>query len=449
MADTFPNSRSPPRTAYVVAAVNAPLLWKHQADAICTGVADQTPINNALINFKTVHLSQGTFTTSAPVNTNLDNIILEGEGFGTIIQQANGVNQDVISCGRRNNKQIQIKDLLVDGNKGNNASGRGIAFTAYDSSIDNVYIQNCPGNGFDGEVPSSATDHSVDNFISRIRTVSNGGTGFIWGTGVGGTANDHYFRDIVSHDNIGDGVNLIGSDCSVDLLHSYSNGDNGVVIQGSLNHILRGFSEVNGKEGFLLFKGGGFDTTLVACMSKNNSTNSAGTYNGFNLDGGAGVFAQQKCTLLGCMAFDSKGSKTQGWGVINNNINAGTRNVVIGGDFTPNLTGSIQSFGIFLPYLKAININSPSFQDDILSGTFPIDSIGVNTVTIAHGLDITPRIQDCYLSVLQDTAVDDWAYNLLKVVSTGAINVIAKINVSIPSITAGATARLGLRVGIP
>ena len=82
----------------------------------------------------------------------------------------------------------------------------------------------------------------------------------------------------------------------------------------------------------------------------------------------------------------------------------------------------------------------------LLSGTFAIDSTGVKTVTTAHGLSVTPDIQDIQLTVTENTDVDDWAYNLLKVESVDATNVVAKINVSTQSGTASATAKLAILV---
>ncbi len=86
-------------------------------------------------------------------------------------------------------------------------------------------------------------------------------------------------------------------------------------------------------------------------------------------------------------------------------------------------------------------------ENNILSGAFAIDSAGIKTVTIAHGLAITPAVQDCYLTVVQNTAVDDWSYNMIKVTATNATNVTAKINVSSASATGGTTAKLGLKAG--
>jgi hypothetical protein len=86
-------------------------------------------------------------------------------------------------------------------------------------------------------------------------------------------------------------------------------------------------------------------------------------------------------------------------------------------------------------------------ENTVLSPAFAIDGVALITVTIPHGLSITPTIQDCTLTVLEDTNVDDWGYNLLKVDNVGAANVVAKINVTVASATGGATAKLSLRIG--
>ncbi len=80
----------------------------------------------------------------------------------------------------------------------------------------------------------------------------------------------------------------------------------------------------------------------------------------------------------------------------------------------------------------------------VLSGTFAIDSTGVKTVQIAHGLSITPSNYRCALTVLENTNVDDWACSAPKVDSTNVTHVVAKINVTSASLTGGATAKLGL-----
>lgn len=97
--------------------------------------------------------------------------------------------------------------------------------------------------------------------------------------------------------------------------------------------------------------------------------------------------------------------------------------------------------------LKLRNIDGYVTESNKLSATFAIDSTGTRTVTIAHGLAITPAEEDCCLTVIEDTNVDDWGFDLLKVDSVDATNVTAKIHVSTASATGSATAKLALRVG--
>lgn len=84
----------------------------------------------------------------------------------------------------------------------------------------------------------------------------------------------------------------------------------------------------------------------------------------------------------------------------------------------------------------------------LLSGTFPIDATGLNTLTTAHGLGTTPVLKDIQLTVVINAGDedDDWAFDLLKVQSVDATNVVAKINVSTASASTGADARLAILV---
>lgn len=79
------------------------------------------------------------------------------------------------------------------------------------------------------------------------------------------------------------------------------------------------------------------------------------------------------------------------------------------------------------------------------SATFAIDATGLHTLTMPHGLRGAPVAGAVQVVVLEDTAVDDWAYDLLKV-AVDATNVVVKIHVSSASATGGAVARVGARV---
>jgi len=90
-------------------------------------------------------------------------------------------------------------------------------------------------------------------------------------------------------------------------------------------------------------------------------------------------------------------------------------------------------------------------ENVVLSPTFTIDNVGLKTVTIPHELSVTPTKEGCCLTVVEETDVDDWRFDLLKVDSVDATNVTVKIHVSNASATAGATARIALLVvtGLP
>lgn len=78
-----------------------------------------------------------------------------------------------------------------------------------------------------------------------------------------------------------------------------------------------------------------------------------------------------------------------------------------------------------------------------MTGTFAIDSTGTKTITINYNFGFIPSgVEHCQISVVEETNVDDWAYDLLKVDSISATQVVAKVNVSTASSTGGATARV-------
>lgn len=86
-------------------------------------------------------------------------------------------------------------------------------------------------------------------------------------------------------------------------------------------------------------------------------------------------------------------------------------------------------------------------ENDVISDIFAIDSIGVGTIIIPHGLAIKPKIQDCCLTVVKNTNVTDWEYTSLIVESVGSKNITVKIYVSKASGTVGSTAQIGMKVG--
>jgi len=85
-------------------------------------------------------------------------------------------------------------------------------------------------------------------------------------------------------------------------------------------------------------------------------------------------------------------------------------------------------------------------ETNLLSAAFAIDGVATITVTTAHGLGYTPATKDISVTVVENTAVDDWTYGFVKIVSAVA-NVVVKVRVTGASATGGATAKLAIKIG--
>jgi polygalacturonase len=71
-----------------------------------------------------------------------------------------------------------------------------------------------------------------------------------------------------------------------------------------------------------------------------------------------------------------------------------------------------------------------------------IDSTGTKVATIAHGLNVTPSVNDVLVSLSRVTAVSDPAFGYLWCESTTGVNVVVRLRVSTASVTAGAVVRI-------
>ena len=84
---------------------------------------------------------------------------------------------------------------------------------------------------------------------------------------------------------------------------------------------------------------------------------------------------------------------------------------------------------------------------NLLSAAFAIDGVATITVTTAHGLGYTPNTRDIAVTIIENTAVDDWTYGFVKVTTVDATNIVVKVRVTAASATGGATAYLAIKIG--
>ncbi len=127
---------------------------------LCDGLEDNTKVNASVAACSTtgglVHLTKGSFSIASYVSIGYNNaelsVTLEGEGWGpsitggvTKLKLAANANCGVVNIWGKNN---HIRNLAVDGNKANNATGStGVTIAADNRSMEWVYIYDCKTNG--------------------------------------------------------------------------------------------------------------------------------------------------------------------------------------------------------------------------------------------------------------------------------------------------------------
>jgi hypothetical protein len=153
------------------------------------GEDDSTVIQAAIDSgIKNLALSPGTFYISSPLIPRAE-LTIEGRGRGTILKTSKNADCDIFSW-TENLPRLQIKDLSLDGNKGNNNAGNGISGPCYFSMFNNLFIQEFPEDGINISKPGEGS--TVDNIFRDIWTRKNGGNGFSLGvTGGDGHCSDN------------------------------------------------------------------------------------------------------------------------------------------------------------------------------------------------------------------------------------------------------------------
>lgn len=149
---------------------------------------------------------------------------------------------------------------------------------------------------------------------------------------------------------------------------------------------------------------------------------------GVNLQG-------NRSTFLGAVITDND---------INVNVSSGaTGNRFIGGRIQSPGTTNVSNSGTGTIFDRVVGYRT---QNRVISEEFALDSTGVRTLSISHGLDVTPDREDCSLTLSVDAAQEDFRCDAPWVRQTSGSTVSAKIRVSAASATAGLRGRLILDV---
>jgi len=140
----------PPRSSVTFIVAAADSLHKERADFVCDGVDDQEEINAAINALPAgggkVVLLEGTYHLTAPIRILKSNVVLEGNGWNTVLflEDGSDCNMIEIGDGTVSIRGIRIKALKIDGNGANQSAGDVIyVHGASGSEIYDVLIKNC------------------------------------------------------------------------------------------------------------------------------------------------------------------------------------------------------------------------------------------------------------------------------------------------------------------
>uniref|UniRef100_A0A6H1ZFD6 Putative pectate lyase n=1 Tax=viral metagenome TaxID=1070528 RepID=A0A6H1ZFD6_9ZZZZ len=147
------------RNAFMVSASNAPVYYTTQALRTCDGVADEVQIQAAIDSLPSsggkIILSPGQFNITAPIAYTTSNVIIEGQGVGTVLKLVAASNCNIITvdstgtAGPNSTRSLAFRNFKIDGNKANQTTaGHGIQLRrVYVPVIENVHFYDCFGTG--------------------------------------------------------------------------------------------------------------------------------------------------------------------------------------------------------------------------------------------------------------------------------------------------------------
>lgn len=425
-----------------------------------------------------------------------DGVNLLGAGRGaTVIKLANGSDAHVIKFGQRVTTTVVVSDcsvqsMEIDGNRDNQTmpaeavdhwQGIDVASGCSRIVLRDLYIHDTPYYGI-GMQRDAITDSTIENVVIE----DTGADGIDWkndsGNGVGNHIKNVTVRrwgkisgltapqaaiDVRSGVSVS-GIYVEGMTGDTGIVGVRTQGDNDATSTGIAKHppsvenvTIIGDNRVNSvglrittrntsvrgamvkacSDGVRLSRP---DCELIGVHAVNN------TASGIRLtvDGSTALEADT-CSIIGSVVRDNSTAgiiydsvdeiNVVGVEVRNNgvghDIRSGSSNIrVIGGSCTGNTT-NVSDLGT-VTYIRHVS----GFRTyTTVKTSVAIDSTGVKSFVIPHGLAFTPSIEDVTLQLLRKTNVGDWSAGFLWTTSADATNINGQIRVLTASATSGAT----------
>lgn len=321
-----------------VAAAGASMQSKQLADYFCDGTDDDVQINAAL-DGGPVRLSEDEFTIGAPITIPTGGALV-GAGQGTLLKAKSSLNDNIIELDSVEQEEVLIRDLWIDGNKANQASGGGIyldntarttgtaRFYSCYHTIENVLVTNTKADGI------TILGKAYESHLKSCITNKCDGNGFNIGSP------DLSLVSCVAGNSGLRGLTITGNDCRLTNCKAYYSGQVTAAQGEGFRINVSGFfanchSEDNVGVGFVSLAD---NVTFVGCIANDNGTTGSrqpGFYFGD---------ASDQVLLSGCYAYGvlTGENRTQSYGIT---LADGANNIRLDAVTYNNYSGSLSDLG--------------------------------------------------------------------------------------------------------
>lgn len=261
----------------------------------------QTAINALPAGGGVVYVKEGTYTLTETLVINKSNVALLGAGAAAIIKLGADVDDHVITLG--DNATIRtsllIADLLVDGNKANNAGnidGIFLAGKIEDSKITGCWVKDCDQHGIrthsncnrniitentcvgNDDYGIYIINSSEPNIVSNNSCNSNGNSGIVLLT----TTGPVFATGNICTQNTVNGISLSCNSSTINNNICTGNTEDGIYLNAGIrNSIIGNSCKGNGHHGIEIRSASW--NTLVGNTCTQNSQTTANTYDGIRL----------------------------------------------------------------------------------------------------------------------------------------------------------------------
>lgn len=307
------------------------------------------------------------------------------------IRLANGANVDILNT--TVGSDVLIENVQFDGNKANNASGRGIVIASIRSKLSNVMVNNCPNDG----IFANAGNIAFENVYAYV----NGGNGIEFST----ASTDCQLTNVNCGSNAGSSLVFSGNAADIMITNGnfFNAGNEGVIIQNGATTIKFVNCQINGnqKSGVSLYGSSGNVASIrfISCRIYGNSLIGAGTWPNLLISTSA-TFTVQDVDAFGCLFGDPFVNDNAAGSVQLAQSGTGfiRRMKFLGNSMFSGGASQVVRSGTIDPTVK-FNYNDGYITENNGSST----GTGAQQ-TIAHGLSFTPTQQQIALIAGSATA---------------------------------------------